>query len=115
MNSNGSRSHRDVLVDQFTRQAEPFSRWRGRSQDRALRLLLRAARVRPDDAALDVACGPGLVARALAEVAGHATGLDATPAMIDRARALQAERGVRNVAWFVGEAARLPFEDGAFT
>jgi ubiquinone/menaquinone biosynthesis C-methylase UbiE len=115
MDSNGSRSHRDAIVDQFSRQAEPYSRWRGHSQDRAIRRLLRAVRVTPDDTVLDVACGPGLLTLAFAEVAGRATGLDATPAMISRARALQAERGARNVEWFVGEAARLPFEDGTFT
>jgi ubiquinone/menaquinone biosynthesis C-methylase UbiE len=78
-------------------------------------MLLRAARVSPDDTVLDVACGPGRLTLAFAELAGHATGLDATPAMIGRAKALQAERGARNVEWVVGEAARLPFADGNFT
>ena len=38
---------------------------------------------------LDVACGPGLVACALAEVARSVTGIDLTPAMIDQARTRQ--------------------------
>ena len=34
--------------------------------------------------------------------------------MIARARALQAQLGLGNVAWHVGDAARLPFAAGAF-
>jgi len=115
MNPNGSPTHRGSIVDQFSRQAEPFSRWRDQSHDESLRLLLRATRVTPDDTVLDVACGPGLVALAFAAAAGHVTGIDVTPAMIDRARALQANRGLHNVAWAIGDADNLPFEDAAFT
>ena len=115
MNRNGSPTHRDSIVDQFSRQAEPFSQWRDQSHDESLRLLLRATRVTPEDSVLDVACGPSLVALAFAAAAGHVTGIDVTPQMIDRARALQADRGLHNVAWAIGDAGSLPFEDAAFT
>jgi len=45
----------------------------------------------------------------------HATGIDVTPAMIERARALAAEKGLGNVAWRVGDALPLPYPDGAFS
>ena len=35
--------------------------------------------------------------------------------MVERARALQRERGLANVAWHVGDVARLPFTDVSFT
>ena len=44
------------------------------------------AGVCPKDDVLDVACGPGLVACALAPAARHVTGIDITPAMIEQAR-----------------------------
>src|SRR5207244_124512 len=40
---------------------------------------------------------------------------DVTPAMIERARALAAEKGLANVAWQVGDVLPLPYPDGAFS
>jgi SAM-dependent methyltransferase len=43
------------------------------------------------------------------------TGLDLTPAMLDRARSLQTSRGLDNLSWHLGSATDLPFADGAFS
>jgi SAM-dependent methyltransferase len=49
----------------------------------------------PDrDSVLDVACGPGLVVCAFAPLVRHATGIDVTPAMLERAGAA-GEKGSR--------------------
>jgi SAM-dependent methyltransferase len=64
---------------------------------------------------LDVACGPGLVACTLAQVARHVTGIDLTPAMIGQARARQRSRGLKNLTWLVGDAVLLPSPDAAFS
>src|SRR5206468_8248102 len=45
----------------------------------------------------------------------HATGIDMTQAMLERARALAAEKGVANVTWRDGDVAHLPYPDGAFS
>lgn len=45
----------------------------------------------------------------------HATGIDLTPAMLDRARALQAAHGLTNVSWVRGDVLPLPCRNGAFT
>jgi SAM-dependent methyltransferase len=108
-------SHRDAILDQFTRQALPFSTAPGIKDEEALRLIVEFAGAGPDDTVLDVACGPGLVTCAFARVARHATGIDLTPAMIERARALQRERGLTNVSWRVGDVLPLPWPDGAFS
>jgi ubiquinone/menaquinone biosynthesis C-methylase UbiE len=108
-------AHRALIVDQFSKQAVPFSETRGRSHEEALQLIVSATRATPADSVLDVACGPGLVVLAFAAVTRHATGIDLTPAMIERARALQAERNVSNVSWHVGEVERLPFSDASFS
>ena len=49
--------------------------------------------VGPEDDVLDVACGPGLVACALAARAKHVTGIDLTPAMIDGRKRFSGNKG----------------------
>ena len=108
-------AHRDLIVEQFTKQAVPFSTAPGVRDEEALRLLVDFTGAGPEDTVLDVACGPGLVVCALAAVVRHATGIDVTPAMIERARALAAEKGLGNVTWQVGDVLPLPYPDGAFS
>jgi SAM-dependent methyltransferase len=108
-------THRGLILDQFTRQAAPFSAAAMIIDEAVLTMIVEAARPAADDAVLDVACGPGLVVCAFAPYARKAVGIDMTPAMLDRARELAAERGVRNVAWDEGDAYSLPYADGSFT
>ena len=110
-----STTHRDAILDQFTRQATPFSTSPGIRDEAALTLAIEFSGVTAADTVLDVACGPGILACAFARVAKHVTGIDITPAMLDKARALQQERGLTNVTWDQGDAAPLPYPDGAFT
>src|SRR5690349_7542390 len=84
-----TEEQRRLILDQFTKQAVPFSEMPAHSNDEANRLLIERAEVGPDDTVLDVACGPGLVACTLAQVARHVTGIDLTPAMIEQAQARQ--------------------------
>src|SRR5437870_7624601 len=107
--------HRDLIVEQFTKQAIPFSTAPGIQDREALALLVEAARAGADDTVLDVACGPGLVVCAFAAVVQHATGIDLTPAMIERARALALEERLGNVTWQVGDVLPLPFARDSFS
>ena len=106
-------THHERILDQFTRQAVPFSTAPGIKDDRALALLVEASGVGPDDTVLDVACGPGLVVAAFARVARHATGIDVTPAMLSRAREVTA--GLTNVTLEQGDVTSLPYADGTFS
>ena len=108
-------SHHDTVRDQFSRQAIPFSTAPSMRDDKALQLLIDAAATNAADTVLDVACGPGLVVCAFAKVARHVTGIDLTPAMIDRARALATEQQLGNVAFQVGDVLPLPFPDATFS
>jgi ubiquinone/menaquinone biosynthesis C-methylase UbiE len=107
-------SHSEAIVDQFTRQADSFSSAPSITDERALELLVRAAGTMRGDSVLDVACGPGLVVCAFAAHAGHATGIDLTPAMIAKAEALQAKQGLANVSWRLGDGRAMPFKEGEF-
>jgi ubiquinone/menaquinone biosynthesis C-methylase UbiE len=91
------------VYDQFFVPAL-FQQWAGRVAD--------AANVLPGYRVLDVACGTGVLARALAErvgATGSVVGLDLNPGMLGVARRTQPP-----VEWREGHAEHLPFEAGAF-
>jgi ubiquinone/menaquinone biosynthesis C-methylase UbiE len=108
-------SHRDLIVDQFTRQAAVFSTAKPIADEAALRLLLEFSGAQPHDTVLDVGCGGGLVVCAFARVVAQATGIDLTPTMLTRARMLAQQQGLSNVKLDQGEVTRLPYAQGAFT
>src|ERR1700751_5233698 len=107
-------NHQDRILDQFTRQATPFSTAATITDANPLRMIIEAAAPQPGDTVLDVACGGGIVVCAFAPHVKHATGIDMTPAMLDRARQHAAESGTTNVTWDRGDVTALPYADGAF-
>jgi len=108
-------THQDLILDQFTKQAVPFATAPGIRDEEALKLVVEFASAGPNDTVLDVACGPGLVVCAFAPVVRHATGIDLTPAMIERARALQEEKQLTNVSWQIGDVLPLPYAAASFS
>jgi len=108
-------NHEELIVDQFSKQAIPFSTAKTIADRRALQLLVEFSGAGPQDRVLDVACGGGNVVCAFAEVVRHATGIDMTPAMLDRARTTAKDKGLRNVSWDQGQATSLPYAEGSFT
>jgi ubiquinone/menaquinone biosynthesis C-methylase UbiE len=75
-------------------------------------VVAEAARIRPGDRVLDIACGTGALTLAAAErarPAGAVTGLDPNPAMLAVARAKPGA-----IDWHEGPAEALPFGDAAF-
>src|SRR6516165_8310565 len=108
-------THQNLILDQFTRQAAPFSAAAMIKDEAVLRLIVEAASPRPDDTVLDVACGPGLVVCAFAPHVRLATGIDLTPAMLEEARKAVAQRRLRNVALDNGDVYALPYDDGSFS
>lgn len=110
-----SDAHREAIVEQFTRQAVPFATAPSIRDEAALRLVVEFSECGPADTVLDVACGPGILACAFARIARHVTGIDITPAMLERARLLQAEQRLTNVTWREGDVLPLPFADASFT
>jgi ubiquinone/menaquinone biosynthesis C-methylase UbiE len=110
-----SDAHREAILDQFTRQAVPFATAPSIRDEAALRTVVEFSGAGRDDTVLDVACGPGILACAFAKVTRHVTGIDLTPAMLERARLLQAEQGLTNLTWRQGDVVPLPFADAEFT
>lgn len=56
---------------------------------------------------LEVACGPGLISRALARRVGSVHGVDLTPAMVEAARRASDEAGLENVSFSLADATDL--------
>src|SRR5262249_44446434 len=107
-------AHNERILDQFTRQATPFSTAATITDAAALRLIVETSGAGPGDTVLDVACGGGVVACGFAPHVAHVTGLDMTPAMLERAAAHAKALGLTNLTWRQGDATRLPFADATF-
>ena len=108
-------SHNETVVDQFTRQASVFAAALPIRSEHALGLLVSACDAQPEDETLDVACGPGLVVCAFAQIVRSATGIDLTPAMLERAQALAASKCLTNVSFKSGDVNALPFDSASFS
>jgi ubiquinone/menaquinone biosynthesis C-methylase UbiE len=106
-------AHDRAVLDQFTKQAVPFAS--APIHQDGLALIFSAARLTPNADVLDVACGPGIVACALAPHVRHVTGIDMTPRMIEEAVSRANRDGINNVTWTVGTATPLPFPDDSFS
>jgi demethylmenaquinone methyltransferase/2-methoxy-6-polyprenyl-1,4-benzoquinol methylase len=77
--------------------------------DRTWRRLAVEAVVQPGDSVLDACCGTGDLAIAAEREGGFVTGLDFSPAMLERAR-----RKSETIEWIEGDLLALPFDDGSF-
>ena len=115
MNTQDRNGQRELIRDQFTKQAAPFAEMHAGDDAAIHQLLIRTAGITSNDKVLDVACGPGLVACEVAKAAKHVTGIDLTPAMISQAAERQRLLGLTNLTWIVGDAQPLPFPDGSFS
>lgn len=88
------------------------------------RQLVKLARVRPGEKALDLCCGTGDLALALARRGAEVVGLDFTPAMlavaeVRRGKAARLVDGSMNtsspqVRFICGDAQQIPFPDDSF-
>ena len=107
-------SHNDLILDQFTRQATPFSTASPITDAAALKLIVETSSAKAADSVLDVACGGGVVACAFAPCVKHVTGIDMTPAMLARSAEYAKKLGLTNLTWRQGDVTSLPFKDGAF-
>lgn len=73
--------------------------------------------LQPGDHVLDLGCGAGLdslIASRAVVPHGSVTGLDLSPAMVTKARAVAASVGAPDVRFKQAEAEAMPFADGTF-
>lgn len=106
--------YEDSIRGEFSHQADSFAASAALSAAETLGSLVELV---PEDAGgrwIDLACGPGLVSRALAARVAAVEGFDLTPAMIEKASAEARAAGVENVAFSLGDATALDSPDASY-
>jgi ubiquinone/menaquinone biosynthesis C-methylase UbiE len=106
--------HQSRTKEEFTRQAATFAVAPVVTDADLTARFLAATHADAGTAALDLACGPGIVTAALAKVAQTVVAFDLTPEMLKRAAHRCRAAGLSNVTFRQGDAAALPFADGTF-
>ncbi len=76
-------------------------------------VLVEVAGIQAGERVLDVAAGTGNAALAAAAAGAQVTASDLTPELLEAGR-LEAERHGLSLAWEVGDAERLPYDDATF-
>ena len=71
--------HASNIVDQFSKQAVPFSSAPAIADPHAIRQIISACNASASDTVLDVACGGGVVATEFAPHVKHITGMSLHP------------------------------------
>ena len=85
----------------------PFLRLRDR--------IVELAQPQPDDVAVDLGAGTGLLALALAAQTAEVVAVDISPRMLARLEAAAADEGIRNLRTLEADLRRLPLDDESAT
>jgi ubiquinone/menaquinone biosynthesis C-methylase UbiE len=101
----------ESTVAQMFASADAYDRFVGRYGPALSKVMLRAARVRHGQRALDVGCGPGALTSELTALLGadHVAAVDPSPAFVEACRGRNPGVHVE-----VAAAEALPFDDDAF-
>ncbi len=102
------------VLSQFEQQADAYAALVKATSQSSSDPLIDALGPGPSDHILDVGCGSGQFAVTIAPRVKHITGIDLTPAMLDKARAHQLQAGLANITWIEGDSVALPAPDGSF-
>jgi ubiquinone/menaquinone biosynthesis C-methylase UbiE len=106
--------YEDSIREEFTRQSASFGNSAAMTSAQTLDALIELV---PEDRQarwIDVACGPGVISRAIAPKVGVVSGVDLTPAMVGEAERRAREEGIDNVGFSVGDATALDSADASF-
>jgi ubiquinone/menaquinone biosynthesis C-methylase UbiE len=106
--------HLQRVKEEFTRQAATFASSAAITDEQLTIRFSEAVGANGEGTILDVACGPGIIAAALAEKAREVVAFDLTPEMLEHARRRCATAGRTNVTFREGSATDLPFAASSF-
>ncbi|MGC1189689.1 MAG: methyltransferase domain-containing protein, partial [Candidatus Binatus sp.] len=107
--------HKNLVREEFTRQANDYATAPAIRDADHLRKLVEIVAPPREARVLEVATGPGHVAMAFAQVCREVVGIDLTDAPLAIAENMRAERGITNVSFQKGDVeSRLPFKDHEF-
>lgn len=101
------------MLSSFSQQAEQFNLSPVMNRAETLDALVDLLPLSADQDWLEVACGPGIISRALAPRVRSVLGVDLTPAMIATAEREAARLGLANLRFTVGDATTLHLPDAS--
>jgi ubiquinone/menaquinone biosynthesis C-methylase UbiE len=104
----------DTVRQQFGPVATAYASSNFHSSGPDLARLVEAARLTGSERVLDIGCGAGHTAIALAPGAAHVTAVDVTPEMLAVASDLGARKGLTNITFERQDATHLPYPDARF-
>jgi SAM-dependent methyltransferase len=104
----------DLARSQFGAVADAYATSAYHAAGPDLAALVQAVALVGTEHVLDIGCGAGHAALAIAPDAAQVTAVDVTPDMLRTATRLAAQRGVRNVTFRQADSADLPFSDAQF-
>ena len=90
---------------------DAYETYMGRWSERLAKPFLAIADIAPGSRVLDVACGTGVLTKALAEAGAHVIGMDASEGYLEGARR---NRSHTNIAYEHGDIRRMRFDSGTF-
>jgi ubiquinone/menaquinone biosynthesis C-methylase UbiE len=106
--------HEVLVANQFGLTARAYLESTAHATGEDLGLLAKEATSIPNATVLDLGCGAGHAAFAVAPHAGHVTAYDLTAQMLAIVERESAARGLDNIETVQGRAEALPFADAAF-
>jgi SAM-dependent methyltransferase len=104
----------DFPADAFAGTATYYARYRVPYPEGLLQDLVERASITGMARLLDLACGPGRIALALAALFQEVWAIDLEPEMIAVGQQEAARRGVNNITWMVGRAEDLAAPPASF-
>jgi len=106
------KEHNNKIVEQFSKQAVPFTKVKGHYD--SVDTIISMSEVSQNDQVLDIACGTGIATCEFAKYAKSVTGLDITKQMLDEAIKKQNEKKLKNITFDLGNVENLPYDDNSF-
>jgi SAM-dependent methyltransferase len=106
--------YEDSIREEFTHQSASFGNSAAMTSAQTLGALIELVPEDPAAGWIDVACGPGVISRAMASRVGSVSGVDLTPAMVEEAERRAREEGIDNVSFALGDATALDLADASF-
>lgn len=100
--------------DRFSDAVPYYLEYGFRYSDKLIRKIAAEAQLTAASRVLDLGCGPGFIANALAPYAGEIIGIDPNDKMLEAARNEASALGAKNVSYRVGSSLDLSIVDGQF-
>jgi ubiquinone/menaquinone biosynthesis C-methylase UbiE len=99
---------------QFGRHAEEYRKSRTHSDQKIIDHIIELISPTGDEEGLDVGCGGGHMATAVAKSVRKLIAIDITPEMLVQTNKLAEEKGLQNLRFCLADARNLPFQSNTF-